>query len=148
MNIQTELNFDGHPTVGQTSGALLWVQETAKQLEKFQLDIDAALSYSSYSHSFDTIVAMIMTGKLKFIPLEKSFLITEFHTTPNYTTYHVFLAGGDLEELMAYQPELEKTAKEANCKYLSLTGRRGWEKPLKTQGWRLQYVTLYKEIDE
>ena len=157
-----------HPTVGEVGqagqaaqaaqaehaeqagkqGVVDWLDQLVHDMRKFRVDIEAALSYGSNSHTFDNIVSLVLLGRVQFIPLEKSFLITEVHTMPNYKTYHVFLAGGDLEELMAYQPQLEANAAKANCKYLSLTGRRGWEKPLKTQGWSLKYVTLYKEIDD
>lgn len=123
------------------------VRSCLDNLEKFRLDIEAALSYSNYSHTFDDIVGMVLTEQVAFFPMEKSFLITEFHVMPQYKTYHVFLAGGDLDEIKATQPWLEETAKANGCKYLSLTGRRGWERSLKDQGWRLQYITLYKEVD-
>lgn len=123
------------------------VRATLDNLDKFRVDIENSLMYANESHTFDDVVGMVLTGQLNFIPLQRSLLLTEVHTYPRHKNLHTFIAAGDLEELMSYQPKLLELARALDCKHLSLTGRRGWERPLKELGWKLQYITLYKEVN-
>ena len=42
-------------------------------------------------------------------------MITEFHDFPNKRYLHVFLAGGDLDEIKAMNPDLEDFAKKCSA---------------------------------
>lgn len=58
------------------------------------------------------------------------------------------LAGGDLDEMMADGlPIVEAWAKENDCSGLLVFGRRGFERKIRSYGFRFQSVTLMKEID-
>lgn len=42
--------------------------------------------------------------------------------------------------------DIEGFAKEMNCKYTSVYGRRGWSRVLKPMGYKEPYITLMKEL--
>lgn len=149
MNEQLKLPLETEqsPTVGEPT-LTAKLKHTLDQLEKFRVDIEAALSYAEFSHSFDDIVRMVLTETVHFYPLENSFIIMEYHKYPNWTAYHGFLAGGHWEEIMAFQPEMLQIAKALGCKYLSISGRHGWTKVMKEYGWKHQYSVVYKEVED
>lgn len=117
-------------------------------LKKHRVDIEKALSYGGNSHSFDHIVGQVLQGRLHFYPLPNSFIIMEVINSPNFSVYHAFLAGGNLEEITDFQETLVKNAKQLECKALSMSGRRGWEKALKPLGWQHKLSHLVLELDE
>jgi hypothetical protein len=41
---------------------------------------------------------------------------------------------------------IEATAKELNCKYVTIWGRPGWQKKLKNYGYNYTYAVMTKEI--
>jgi hypothetical protein len=55
---------------------------------------------------------------------------------------HLFLAGGDLDELKGMVPMWQSWARFNNCSKVTLAGRRGWERALKDQGWKADLVYL------
>lgn len=113
---------------------------------KYKLDIEAALNYSNNSHSFDNIVDMVVTGTVHFYELKNSYILMEIQTFPNHKVYHVFLAGGEKEELLDVHPWMLENAKTLGCKFVSICGRLGWVKELKQHGWTYQYAILSKEV--
>lgn len=139
---QLEMEFSLPPREEKIDNLLKLVTD----LKKYKLDIEKALEYGGNSHSFDDIVGQVLQGRLHFYPLENSFVIMEVHKYPNFNVYHGFLAGGKLEEIIAFQDTLVGNAKQLNCKGISISGRRGWEKALKPLGWRHQLSHLVLEI--
>lgn len=134
------------PTVGEER--LLHTMATCAKLLNFRLDIMAALEYGGNSHDFDHICAEVLAGRLDFYPLEKSFIIAEVQHYPNYKTYHGFLTGGNLDELLATHHAIMKSGAMRNgCKKITMCGRRGWEKILKHHGWVHDMSHFYLEVE-
>ena len=104
--------------------------------------IEAALEYADGTHTYDDVVEMVMSGRLFWKPLPNSFMIFEIVTFPRQRHFHGFLAGGDLQEIRASQPELEELARLAGCSIITLSGRRGWVRALQDLGWEEACVTL------
>lgn len=115
-------------------------------LDRHRVHIEAALEYAQHSHTFDDIVAMVMHGQLRLWSLPNSVMLTEVITYPRYKTYHVFLGGGDLQEILDMHPQIEQAAREAGCSKLSVTGRHGWKKALQAHGWVPAHITCTKEL--
>lgn len=115
-------------------------------LDRHRHHIEAALEYAQHSHTFDDIVAMVMHGHLRLWSLPNSVMLTEVITYPRYKTYHVFLGGGDLQEILDMHPQVEQAAREAGCSKLSVTGRHGWKKALQAHGWVPAHITCTKEL--
>lgn len=117
-------------------------------LDKHKLDIEKALCYARNSMSYNHVCEKVVTGKLIFIPLPNSIMLCEVCVMPNYRLFHCFVAAGDLDELLSIgHVELNNVAASYDCKYISMTGRRGWERPLNKLGWESPLVTMYKEVE-
>lgn len=58
-----------------------------------------------------------------------------------------WLAGGDLSELLAMTPAIERWARdEMGCEIAFVTGRRGWLRPLAASGYAELHTTLVKVL--
>ena len=108
--------------------------------------IEAALAHGNDTHGFNDIVNGVADQNMQFWPMERSCLVTEVITYPNTRALHIFLAGGDLDEIRSIDETLMVFAKEANCEIISLSGRKGWVKALADLDYHLAHVTMFKEV--
>ena len=122
------------------------VREVLDDLDRLRPHIQAALDYTDGTHTFDDVCAMVLHGKLRLWPLENSVLLTEVVEFPQEKHYHMFLGGGNLQEILDMHPQIEAAAREAGCVKLSVTGRKGWSPVLEKHGWELKHVTCVKKV--
>ena len=118
------------------------------ELRRFQSVIEKALSYSDNSHTFDNVCGRVIDGSLDLYVLPNSVMLCETFRQPNFSQYHVYLGGGDLQEIIDYHPQMEREARLRGCKYLSMTGRLGWKKPLEQNGWTHKLSIYKKEVPD
>lgn len=149
MNEQTEMDLNGAevipevtPSLAETWTALLGEMEERKE------HIENALKHCRGSHTYDDIVYMVMSNTLKWWCLPNSFMVTEIGTYPRCKMLHVFLAGGNLEEILATQDDLIAHAQENDCSKVTLSGRYGWKKPLFAQGWEKPSMSIALEVPD
>lgn len=116
-------------------------------MDKFRPDLEAAMSHNGGTHTFDDLTSMVMQGRLRLWVTEKSIALTEVIEYPRQKHYHVFAAGGDLDDIVATIPQIEQAARDAGCCKLTLSGRRGWVKALAPQGWTEQFATCVRSIE-
>jgi hypothetical protein len=117
-------------------------------LKKFELDIRTALEYGNNSHSFDDVVRMAVLGEVDVYEFPNSVIIMELTKYPNFSVYHGFIATGDLQEILDAHGLMFREAKLRGAKYLSIAGRRGWERAMKQRGWDHRLSILYKEVPD
>ncbi len=117
-----------------------------EELRRMRPVIEHALPYAHRTHEFDDIVSIVLTGKVRMWTTPGSFLIVERVAYPRKVHYHIFLAGGDLDELRGLHDEVTAAAKADGADALTLTGRHGWVKALAKWGWRPVYTTMMREI--
>lgn len=48
---------------------------------------------------------------------------------------HVWLGGGDLDDLLALMPGAESYGRAMGCEYATIEGRRGWARVLRQHGY-------------
>jgi hypothetical protein len=94
------------------------------------------------THTIEDVEIGLARGVYVFWPASKSAAITEIHEFPRAKHMHLFLAGGELEELKSMVPMWQSWARFNRCSKLTLAGRRGWERALKDQGWKADLVYL------
>lgn len=105
--------------------------------------LEPALEYTSGTHDYIHLVEGVLEGQFHIWPTENSAIITEFHNFPKERHLHIFLAGGDLEEIKQLHDNVVQFAEAAGCQALTLTGRPGWIKALDDLGFSdsgLRYV--------
>ena len=108
--------------------------------------IEAALEYTKGTHTIQDIWDGIVTGNFQFWPGEKSAVVTEIQIYPQAKVMHIFLAGGDLEELLEMEKSVRAYAKTIGCNSMSISGRRGWLRIFERDGWKEVCTTIAKEL--
>jgi len=98
------------------------------------------------THTMGDIIAGIERGAFHFWPGQKSAAITEVYQYPRARYLNIFLAGGDLDELLSMVPLFKSWGEHLGCTELVLAGRPGWEKVLK--GWTRRAVVLSTQIEK
>ena len=119
----------------------------ADEIERCREWIENALEYSNGNHLFEDIVAGIIKGTFQLWPASKSCLVTEITQYPRKKVLHIFLAGGDLNEIKSMRDDVEAWAKAHGCDDMTMVGRLGWSKALKDIGWETGLVSMHKRID-
>ena len=117
------------------------------ELERCRPWIEAALEYSGGTHVFDDIVDGIRSGSLQLWPAKKGCIVTEIVCYPKLKKLNVFLGGGNLEQILDMDSSVISFAKDNGCKSLTMTGRKGWVKPLLSDGWTNPYFVYEKDFE-
>ena len=118
--------------------------EIVTNLKKHRRHIEQALAHANNSHTFDSVCERVLSGDLLLYSLDNSILLCEISTYPNFKTFHVYLGGGDLQEMLDAQEMIEADAILFDCKYVSMTGRLGWKTHFEKRGWK-HSLSIYKK---
>jgi len=108
--------------------------------------IESALAYSGGTHDFRDVVDAVMTGHMQFWEAPKGCAITEVITFPKKKVLHIFLAAGEMQQIVDMDESAVEWAKSIGCDAVSIAGRRGWKKVLEHKGYEEQFTTLAKDI--
>jgi len=73
-------------------------------------------------------------------------MVTEIVTYPQKRVLHIFLAGGELDQILDMEDSLIQWGKAQGCSGLTLAGRKGWVRTLKNRNWNEQFAVVGKEI--
>lgn len=122
------------------------LEKLEKELVRCRFWIESALAYSGGTHSYEDICAGIMSGHMQLWSGESGCAVTEITVYPKRKFLHVFLAGGDMDQILDFEKSAEIFAKECGCDGMTLAGRKGWARVHRDRGWEEQFVTLKKEF--
>lgn len=125
---------------------LATLQYLTGELERLRPAIEKALPYTHRTHQFNDLVGMVVRGQARMWTTANSFLLVERVEYPRAVHYHIFLAGGDLDELRGLHDEVIVAARMDGASALTLTGRRGWVRALIDWGWKEVYSTIMLDI--
>ena len=105
-----------------------------------------ALEYSGDTHQPTDVIESILKGHMQLWPGEQACAVTEIVVYPNKKVLHVFLAAGDMDNIIDMQRSAETWAKAQGCDAMTIAGRKGWSRVLKDHGYQEKFVTLAKEL--
>ena len=108
--------------------------------------IEAALEYSGGTHDFGDIVEAVKKGQMQLWPAPKGCMVTELIAYPKLKALHIFLAGGELRQLLEMEDSIVNWAKGQNCGRITLNGRSGWERVLKKRNAKVTHTFIAKEL--
>lgn len=114
------------------------------QLERCRPWLEPALEGSFWT--WPEVEAGVIGNKAILVPGNKAAMLTEDQIYATGRVMHVWIAGGDMDELVAMAPGVEALARLRGCKTVTIDGRRGWERILKAFGYKLTSCTLQKEL--
>jgi hypothetical protein len=117
-----------------------------EELERCRPWIEAALEYSGGTHRFEDIELGIQEGRMQFWPAPAAAAITEVVVYPQSKALHVFLAGGEMAQLLDMIESAAAWGKDQGCSSMTMSGRKGWERVLGGHGWRPAMVVMEREI--
>ncbi len=115
-------------------------------MDRFRPELEAAMGHNGGTHTFDDLVSMVLQGRLRLWSTDKSIALTEIIEYPRQKHYHVFAAGGDLQDIVDTIPLIEQAARDAGCCKMTLSGRRGWVRSLADDGWTEQFTTCVRSV--
>lgn len=104
---------------------MIWevVQEWAKCREALL----PAIEMTGGTHTEDDVLTALIQGRMLLWRNGKSALVTEFSQFPRMKVINVFLAGGELEDIMPLQKDIENFGRKNGCqKATMLAARDGW----------------------
>lgn len=108
--------------------------------------IEAALKHSGGTHTFDDVEKAINEGIMQLWPASNSAAVTEIIQYARKKVLNVFLAGGDLEEIMNGIGAVTEWAKAQGCDSVTLYGRKGWERVLDAHGFNPVMIVLERKV--
>lgn len=107
--------------------------------------LEPAIEALHGTHTIDDVCLMVGSGALRIVNGEKSALLIEENHHPHHKDLHVFLGGGDLEELLKLEAKLSEGAKASGFRGISgMSARDGWLKAL--PGYEQRSALFYKEL--
>jgi len=116
------------------------------ELDRCRKWLESALEYAGGTHEWSDIVDSVSTGRMQLWPAEKSGAITEILCYPRKKVLHVFLAGGDMIELVNMIEDASRWGVSQGCKSITMSGRKGWQRVLNKDDWSLKAVTMGREL--
>jgi len=108
--------------------------------------IEDALDHGNNSHSFEDIIQGVAQGRYQFWQNDTCCVVTEVIDYPKRRVLHLFLAAGSMDGIRELEPEAVEWAKSIGCTALTLAGRIGWTKRLKSDGWDYSLAMMEKGI--
>ncbi len=116
------------------------------ELQRCRPWIEAALEYSGGTHNFEDIVLGIKEARMQLWPSPRGCIVTEIVVYPRKKYLNVFLAGGDLDQILDMDHDVKAWSIEQGCDAAMMSGRIGWKKPLKALGWEVLQTHFVKEF--
>ena len=95
--------------------------------QKVEKILERALEYDN-THNMQDVADCIDSCTMQLWPGTNSAVVTQVQDFPRMKVLHIFLAGGNLEELETLSPHIQKFAEDMGCRKITLTGRRGWSR--------------------
>lgn len=117
-----------------------------EELDRCREWIESALEYSGGTHLYADIVDSVLGGSMQLWAGEKGCAVTEIIVYPRKKVLHVFLAGGEMEQIIDFQTSAEEFARINGCNALTLAGRKGWSRVLTKHGWSESFTVLNREL--
>jgi len=115
-----------------------------RQLERCREWLEPALEGGFFQWS--DVQGLMLSGALLLWEGKKSAILTEDVTYPHHRAVQVWLAGGDMDEIIAMTPGLEAAARMRGCDRVLIEGREGWQKALAGLDYKPFSFTVVKEL--
>lgn len=113
--------------------------------------IDAALAHAGGGYRIEDIEAGIESGLFHFWPGSRCAVVTEFQSAPHLKVLNFWLLGGELKELLAMRPHIERWAKAHGCARAiggGVADKPGWGRILAAGGYEPRWIIYSKELAE
>ena len=96
--------------------------------------------------TIEDVARALADNRAQLWPGKNAVIVTEIQTYPNERVIQVWLAGGDMQEIMQMAAGLESWARLNGCSSVLVEGRQGWARVLKEQGYEPYSYTAVKRL--
>lgn len=109
--------------------------------------LDDALAHAGRSHTLADVERMLAAGEAQLWAGEAAAMVTLVEDEPCERRLLIWLAGGDLSELVhSLRPAAEVWARGQGCARVLIIGRAGWERALAPEGYAPLARIIAKEL--
>ena len=108
--------------------------------------IEAALEYSGGTHDFEDVVQSLIDGRMQLWPAPRGCAVTELVVYPKTKALHVFLAGGEMDQIIEMIDSATEWGKTQGCSSMTIAGRHGWQRVLAEHGYKPVMTVLKKDF--
>lgn len=116
------------------------------EFERCKPWIEAALEHGGGTHTYQDVLDGITSGRMQLWPAPRGCAVTEIVVYPRTQTLHVFLAGGEMDQLFDMIEDAAAWGRKQGCVKMTLSGRIGWQRAMKDLGWKPTMVVMEKDI--
>jgi hypothetical protein len=121
--------------------------DIAKEYLRVESILQPAIDLNNGLYESKDILESLIKHEYQLFTAKHSAIVTTINPYPRGTVLHLFLAGGNLEELEELYKETEEFARYQNCKSITLLGRFGWKKSFLTEyGMKPTCLQMSKEL--
>lgn len=103
-----------------------------------------ALSVAGKTHAPEDVAAAVAQGRMQAWTRGESLVVTEVLEFPRARALNIFLAVGDMADVLSLIPEMAAFGREHGCEKMRMQGRRGWARVLPPLGWREEKQVIYE----
>jgi hypothetical protein len=109
--------------------------------------LEAALAHAGRTHALADVRAMVDAGEAQAWTGARAAMVTVLEEDPRERRLLIWLAGGDLAELVErLRPAAEAWARTQGCRRVLVIGRPGWERALAPEGYAPLARIIAKEL--
>lgn len=102
----------------------------SEEFERCRPYIEAALEREFGTHTIEDVRDMVLRGMAHLWVTPGSATVTRIVDAPRNRMLCIWLAGGDLDELLRIEPQISAWAEGQCCDLVYISGRRGWLRAL------------------
>ena len=103
-----------------------------------------ALDVAGKTHGPADVAQAVQEGRMQAWTAGQSLVVTEIQQFPRGNALNVFLAVGNLDEVMSIHDELIEFGREHGCKIMRMEGRKGWARVLPDYGWKPDNKVIFE----
>lgn len=143
---QKQISPDADEFVSVKSGVPLTALEAEAQWPKYRPLIVDAVKHCAGLETIQDVEDRLYRGQYQAWYGERSAVITEFSHFARAKTLTVMHAGGDLNELLTFEPVIADYARSQGCQMVMGHGRQGWQRIFAPHGYRMAWIVMVKDL--
>ena len=123
------------------------IASTNKTILDFLPELEEALEHAGDTHTPQDVAEMVLRGDAQLWVEGDGLIITEVEEYPNGPVLNIWLAAGDMDDVLSLLPQVYGFGRWRECKTVTTLGRKGWKRVLAEDGWEdTELVYLEREL--
>lgn len=112
-----------------------------------RLQLSEALLRGGGTHDLDEhIVPLLKSGQAQWWEKGDGVVITELRLFPRFSAVNYWLVAGNMNDCRALQPDINDWARANGATRATAVGRKGWERILPQDGWKITGTCFGRDL--